>query len=172
MGISIANLTKQLGEYFGVEDGDGVLVRSVKQGSRGEKAGLQAGDIIIEVDDEAIDDTRDLRMALRERRGKALTLTVVRDKREQTLTVPEAEEEAEEESSLEFPFEAERTRLLAEAKRARIEARAALAERAAAVAEARRAVEDNRRAVAETRRAVEEARRIRLRSLGEIDESI
>jgi len=40
-GISVENLTEQLGEYFGVRSGGGVLVRSVEKGSKAEAAGLR-----------------------------------------------------------------------------------------------------------------------------------
>ncbi|MBI4168342.1 MAG: PDZ domain-containing protein [Acidobacteria bacterium] len=87
LGAQVENLTDQLGEYFGVKDGQGVLVQSVRKGAPGEAAGLRAGDVIIRVDDEEVSDSSDLRSALRERRGKQLKLTIVRDRREQTLTV-------------------------------------------------------------------------------------
>jgi membrane-associated protease RseP (regulator of RpoE activity) len=87
LGVQVEGLTDQLGEYFGVKEGNGVLVRSVRKGSPGEAAGLRAGDVIVRVDDEEVADASDLRSALRDKRGKELKLTVVRDRREQTLTV-------------------------------------------------------------------------------------
>jgi len=60
IGVGIQNLTDQLGEYFGVEDGAGVLVTEVFEDSPAEKAGLKAGDIIVSVDDEKVYDTGDL----------------------------------------------------------------------------------------------------------------
>jgi membrane-associated protease RseP (regulator of RpoE activity) len=87
LGAQVESLTDQLGEYFGVKNGEGVLVQSVRKGAPGEAAGLRAGDVIIRVDDEEVADSSDLRSALRERRGKQLKLTIVRDRREQTLTV-------------------------------------------------------------------------------------
>ena len=47
LGVQTESLTRQLGEYFGVKDGEGVLVRSVEKGSAAEKAGLKAGDVIV-----------------------------------------------------------------------------------------------------------------------------
>ena len=38
-GLMVENITQQLGDFFGVKDGKGVLVRSVEKGSTGEKAG-------------------------------------------------------------------------------------------------------------------------------------
>jgi membrane-associated protease RseP (regulator of RpoE activity) len=87
LGASVETLTDQLAEYFGVKDGAGVLVRSVRKGSPGETAGLRAGDVIVRVDDRQVGDSADLRAALRGRRGEDVTLTVVRDRREQKLSV-------------------------------------------------------------------------------------
>jgi len=87
LGVQIENLNEQLGEYFGVKGGEGVLVRSVSKGGPGESAGLRAGDVIVKVDDEAISDSSDLRSALRDKRGKQVAITIVRDKREQNLSV-------------------------------------------------------------------------------------
>src|SRR5260370_20570771 len=46
LGIQTENLGRQLGGFFGVKDGEGVLVRSVEKGSHAEKAGMKAGDVI------------------------------------------------------------------------------------------------------------------------------
>ena len=99
LGVSIENLGEQLGEYFGVRSRNGVLVRSVKKGSPAEKAGLRAGDVIVKVDSDRISDAADLRSALRGHRGKAFPITIVRDRREQnvTVTLPRSEEPPDEE---------------------------------------------------------------------------
>jgi serine protease Do len=88
-GMMVDNLTPQLGEYFGVKNGDGVLVRSVEKGSAAEAAGLKAGDVIVKVDNQKISDRGDWREAVR--KGGKVTLGIVRDKREQNLqlTLPE-----------------------------------------------------------------------------------
>src|SRR6476660_8734900 len=93
-GLMVENLTPQLGEFFGVKNGNGVLVRSVEKGSRAEKAGIRAGDVIIKVNDQAVHDTSDFSHALRNRKGSdAVGVSVVRDKKEQNLnlTLPNKE---------------------------------------------------------------------------------
>ena len=87
LGAQVESLTQELGEYFGVKDGEGVLVRKVIKGGPGEAAGLRAGDVIVKVGDEKIADPSDLRSALRERHGKEVAVVVVRDRKERTLTV-------------------------------------------------------------------------------------
>jgi serine protease Do len=88
LGVNVDTVGKQLAEYFGIKQGHGVLVTSVTKDSPGATAGLKAGDVIIKVDDESIEDVSDLHMALRDRRDKDVRLTIVRDRREQTVTVP------------------------------------------------------------------------------------
>jgi serine protease Do len=88
LGVQTENLTRQLGEFFGVKDGEGVLIRSVEKGSAAEKAGLKAGDVIVRADNEKLTDRTDLTHILRNHRsGGPLKLIVVRDKHEQNFTV-------------------------------------------------------------------------------------
>jgi serine protease Do len=86
-GLMVENITPQLGEFFGSKSGNGVLVRSVEKGSRGEKAGFHAGDVIVKVSDQLVHDSSDFIHALRETKGGSATVTVIRDKKEQTLTL-------------------------------------------------------------------------------------
>jgi membrane-associated protease RseP (regulator of RpoE activity) len=88
LGIQTENLSRQLGEYFGVKDGAGVLVRSVEKGSAAEKAGIKAGDVIVRADNEKLTDRADLSHVLRSHReGGKLSLGIMRDRHEQTITV-------------------------------------------------------------------------------------
>ena len=89
LGILADDLTSQLAEYFGVKQGKGVLVREVRPASSAEKAGLKAGDCIVRVDDTEVGSVGDLRAALNKESGEKLdhTLTVVRDRQEQTVKV-------------------------------------------------------------------------------------
>jgi len=64
MGIEMDDLTTQLGEYFGVDDGHGVLVKVVREDSPAATAGLRAGDVIVDLDDQAVPSTRALRRAM------------------------------------------------------------------------------------------------------------
>lgn len=88
VGLQTENLTRQLGEFFGVKDGEGVLVRSVEKGSPAEKAGVKAGDVIVRAGDEKLADRGDFARVMRKHRaGGKLNLGIVRDKHEQNLTL-------------------------------------------------------------------------------------
>jgi serine protease Do len=87
-GLMMENITPQLGEFFGVKGGNGVLIRSVEKGSRAEKAGFRAGDVIVKVNEQAVHDTSDFSHAVRSRSGDSVSVSVVRDKREQNLNLP------------------------------------------------------------------------------------
>jgi serine protease Do len=86
-GLMVENLTPQLREFFGAKNGSGVLVRSVEKGSRADKAGLRAGDVITRVGDQPVHDTSDFTHALHARNAGSLNIEVIRDKKAQTLTI-------------------------------------------------------------------------------------
>src|SRR5580698_1054895 len=105
-GLMLENITPQMGDFFGVKNGNGVLVRSVEKGSRAEKAGFHAGDVIVKVNDQPVHDTSDFTHALRSQSAGSVSVGVIRDKKEQTLTltVPERKDSGEiNEESLEEP---------------------------------------------------------------------
>ena len=86
-GLMVENLTPQLSEFFGAKNGDGVLVRSVEKGSRADKGGLRAGDVIVRVGDQTVHDTSDFSHALRSRNAGSVNVEVIRDRKPQTLTI-------------------------------------------------------------------------------------
>jgi serine protease Do len=86
-GLTMENITPQLGEFFGVKNGNGVLVRSVEKGSRAEKAGFRAGDVIVKVNDQLVHDTSDFTHAIKSRTGDSVSVGVIRDKKEQKLSL-------------------------------------------------------------------------------------
>ena len=86
-GLMVENLTPQLGEFFGAKDGRGVLVRSVEKGSRADKAGLHAGDMIMRVGDQPVHDTSDFTHALHVHSAGSVNVEVIRDRKAQTLTI-------------------------------------------------------------------------------------
>jgi hypothetical protein len=63
-GLEVQDLTKQLGEFFEVPGGKGVLVAEVKKGTEAEKAGFKAGDVITKANSNAVHAIDDLREEL------------------------------------------------------------------------------------------------------------
>jgi hypothetical protein len=75
-GLLFARLSQDEGQYF--SDADGLLVREVWSGTRGEAAGFRPGDVVVALNDDAVAEIDDLKpltiasgtaMALRVRRG-------------------------------------------------------------------------------------------------------
>ena len=87
MGVSTVQLTKQLGDYFGIADGKGVLVTAVSDGSPAAKAGLKAGDVITTVDGETIEGPGDLSRAINKNKDGDVTVVVIREKKQRTIKV-------------------------------------------------------------------------------------
>ncbi|HEX6731729.1 MAG TPA: PDZ domain-containing protein [Pyrinomonadaceae bacterium] len=87
IGVTTTELTKQLAEYFGIADGRGVLVSSVTEDGPSASAGLKAGDVITAVDGEKVDSTGDISRIVNRKKEGDVTLTVVRNKSQQTIRV-------------------------------------------------------------------------------------
>ena len=87
IGVSTTTLTKQLADYFGIVDGKGVLVTSVAEDGAAAKAGIKAGDVITAIDGEKVEDAGDLARGINKKKEGDVTLTVVRNKNQRTITV-------------------------------------------------------------------------------------
>jgi serine protease Do len=60
LGVQIDQVSKEVAESLGLSKPQGALVRGVEQGSPAEKAGLEAGDIILRFDGKLIEKSADL----------------------------------------------------------------------------------------------------------------
>jgi len=87
IGAGISGLTKQLGDYFGVADGKGVLINNVNENSPAAKAGLKAGDVIVEVEGKAVSNTMELLRGIGEKKEGEVALTIIRNRNRQTVKV-------------------------------------------------------------------------------------
>ncbi len=87
MGVRLQDLTDQLGDYFGVEGGDGALVTSVTEDSPAAAAGIQAGDVIVAVGAESVDGPGDVARAVRSAEAGPTEVTVIRDGQRRSFTV-------------------------------------------------------------------------------------
>jgi serine protease Do len=87
IGVSTMSLTKQLADYFGIADGKGALVTSVSEDGPAAKAGVKAGDVITAVDGEAVDSPGDISRVINRKKEGDVTLTIIRNKSQQTIHV-------------------------------------------------------------------------------------
>ncbi len=88
IGVRVQNLSEQLGEYFGVKKGEGALITEVEEDMPAAKAGLKAGDVIVKVDGDDIEDTGDLIEAISEKEeGDKAEITVIRNRTSETFEV-------------------------------------------------------------------------------------
>ena len=88
LGVLIQDLTPELAEALGLGIMDGAVITRIEPGSPAEEAGLQAGDVVVEVEGVAVTGAADLRnrVAL-VRAGEHVGVTVVREGARRTLRV-------------------------------------------------------------------------------------
>ena len=98
LGIQVRDVSSEA-QGYGVSAG--AAVAFVAEGSCAQEAGLQVNDIIIAINDTAIDSTSALTAALSTnyKAGDTVTLTVIRDQQEVQLTVTLDEKNAETEAA-------------------------------------------------------------------------
>src|SRR3954462_11773348 len=87
-GVQIQPVTKDIAEAMGLKEPKGALVAETVQGGPAEKAGLKRGDTIVAVEGQAIQEPKELsrRIAAIDP-GTSVSLTVLRDGKERTVTV-------------------------------------------------------------------------------------
>lgn len=102
IGIGVSPLTKQLGDYFGVTDGRGLLINEVRENSPAAKVGMKAGDVVVAIDGKPVGETPELIEAINAKKDGDVTLTLVRNKRKETVKVtPEPTSDDERERRIE-----------------------------------------------------------------------
>ena len=88
LGVRIQDVTKEIAEVEKLDEPRGALVASVAQGSPSEKAGVKAGDIILEFNNEKIQQMKQLPMIVaRTEVGKKVKVKIWRNKREIIKTI-------------------------------------------------------------------------------------
>ncbi len=96
IGVQITEVTKETAESFGLPKTMGALVNSVEKGGPAEKAGVEAGDIIVKVDGREVRSSAELpRIVTMVKPGSKVTLTVWRKgaQRDVAVTVAEMKDE-------------------------------------------------------------------------------
>lgn len=83
LGVETAPLSVQLMGYFAVTNG--LLVTSVDEKSKAAIAGLQAGDVLTQVDSTTVTDIQALSQSLFQSTGEPLSLIIVRNREKKTI---------------------------------------------------------------------------------------
>ena len=73
-GLQVQPVTPEIADQLQLKDAEGVLVSGVKAGSPAEEAGLRRGDVILEVNQNAVADVPEFRDALADSKKGALLL--------------------------------------------------------------------------------------------------
>ena len=96
IGVRIAPVTKEVAESIGLGKPVGALVQNVERGTPAEKAGLEAGDIIVKVDGKAVEKSGDLpRIIGSTKPGSKTTLQIFRRGAYKDVAVTVAEVESD-----------------------------------------------------------------------------
>ncbi|SRR6266852_9214085 len=99
VGVSLAELTPELREFFGAPKDSGILVSSVVENGPAAKAGVRVGDVITAMNGKTTTGYRDLRDAMKDNHaGDSIRIEVIRGKSRQALVAT-----AEEREGPEFP---------------------------------------------------------------------
>jgi serine protease Do len=88
LGVKVQSITDEIAESMSLSVTKGALVADVTAGSPGEKAGILAGDVIVEFNGRAIKEMRELPRAVGETEiGKTVKVKVLRDGKEMLIDV-------------------------------------------------------------------------------------
>ncbi|HXZ24884.1 MAG TPA: DegQ family serine endoprotease [Nitrospiria bacterium] len=88
LGVSIQEVTSELAKQFGLQEAKGALVSDVLKDTPADRAGLKRGDIVIKHNGHDIANAGQLRNLVAETEvGRQVDVTIIRDKREKTLTI-------------------------------------------------------------------------------------
>jgi Do/DeqQ family serine protease len=100
IGVSYQELTPELASSFGVDRTRGALINEVVPSGPADKAGLQPGDVVLELAGKPIREGKDLlRVVLQHTVGEALPVTVLRDGAQRKLSVVAAERPGSEDAA-------------------------------------------------------------------------
>jgi serine protease Do len=88
IGIQIADVTPDNAKFFQMNKAEGALVSDVQPDAPGAKAGLRTGDVITELNGQAVTDAGQLQMLVGQKRpGDTIHLQVVRDSKAMSVPV-------------------------------------------------------------------------------------
>ena len=86
-GAMLERVGPQLASFFGVSTGTGLLVRGVDNNSPAAMAGIRAGDVVVRADSRTLASMTQWAKAIRDAKGRPVTVVIVRDRQERTVTL-------------------------------------------------------------------------------------
>ncbi len=99
-GAMLERVGPQLASFFGVSTGTGLLVRGVDNNSPAAMAGIHAGDVVVRADSRTLASTTQWAKAIRDAKGRPVTVVIVRDRQEKTVMLTP---DIKRRSSLQYP---------------------------------------------------------------------
>jgi serine protease Do len=88
LGVAIQDVNQEMADYYGIESKKGVFVADVFKGDPADLAGIRAKDIIVEVNGQKVETTRQLTSLVANIPvGQSAKVKVIRDGKPQTFTV-------------------------------------------------------------------------------------
>jgi len=121
IGASLNPITTELAAHMGSKSGvAGLLVEKVEKDSPAAEAGLKVGDLVLKVNQDAVVTRADWERVMRANAEKTVQITLIRDKKEQILTMKPSAQKGKDKSDLDwqrdFPTQAELDAFAASAK--------------------------------------------------------
>jgi serine protease Do len=96
LGVGIQDLSEELAEYYGIEEGKGVLVTEVFPGDPADKAGIRPKDIVLSVNGKKVENTRELSKLIADTSvGDTVKIKVLRNGIKKTFRVKIVKREEE-----------------------------------------------------------------------------
>lgn len=95
LGVELIDTTPELREHLGGSSDQGLLIGKVLAGTPAARAGIEVGDLILEVGGDEVASTGELRQALARRKGETFDIELVRngDRRSVSVTLVEEDED-------------------------------------------------------------------------------
>lgn len=91
IGVSLQTVTPDIAAAIGLAKASGAIIGTVEKGSPADKAGIKAGDVLVEIDGKPVANASDVRnrVGLREP-GSTVAITLLRQGRRQTVSLTTA----------------------------------------------------------------------------------
>jgi len=101
LGVIMQDLNGNLAKSFNLKETRGVLISEIMKGSAAEKAGIKAGDVVVEIDGQPVDRINELQNRIGMKKpGAKVQMVVLRDGSRREFTVELAEKPAKEKVAL------------------------------------------------------------------------